>query len=160
CSAARAAGCGAIMDGMAGDVLFYSFSRSLDAIRRAKLYRWFPAVLAAAERHGLSAARRRMARSLLSAIAPDWFRGAYRSLLDKVVPRSGLDQQLLLQVWSSRALAPKRAQRNRDRARLKSASDQAVHARVFTSGLISFSQERKGEMALSHGIEPRSPYSD
>jgi asparagine synthase (glutamine-hydrolysing) len=164
CSAARAAGCGAIMDGMAGDLLFYGFARSLDAIRRAKLYRWLPAVLTAAERHGFRGARRRMARSLLAAIAPDWFRGAYRSLLDKVVPPSGLDQQLLLQDWSRRALAPKRAQkraqRNRDRAGLKSASDQAVHARVFTSGLLSFAHERKAEIALSHGIEPRSPYSD
>jgi asparagine synthase (glutamine-hydrolysing) len=158
-SAAHASGCRVILEGMAGDLLFYAYDRSLDAVRRAKLYTWLPAVLTAAKRHRLAGARRLLARRLLAAIAPDWLRAAYRNLRDRKAAPRGLDQQLL-RPYQFESLAQRYAQRYRNQARLRSASDQALHAQVFTSGYLSFAHELSGEMALSRGLEPRSPYSD
>jgi hypothetical protein len=39
-------------------------------------------------------------------------------------------------------------------------NDQVEHSRLFTSGLLSFGHEVYGQIALSKGVEPRSPYSD
>ena len=35
-----------------------------------------------------------------------------------------------------------------------------MHAQNFASGLLSFAHEVYGQMALSRGVEPRSPFSD
>src|SRR5262249_33138532 len=38
--------------------------------------------------------------------------------------------------------------------------DQHMHARTFTSGMLSFAHEVNAQNALSRGVEPRSPFSD
>ena len=43
---------------------------------------------------------------------------------------------------------------------MKPGNDQGAHARNFTSGLLSFAHEVNGQIALSMGVEPRSPFSD
>ena len=43
---------------------------------------------------------------------------------------------------------------------MKPDNDQGAHARNFTTGLLSFAHEVNGQIALSMGVEPRSPFSD
>jgi asparagine synthase (glutamine-hydrolysing) len=159
-SAAKAGGCRVIMDGMAGDILFYGWDQGVDAVRRASLYGWFPAVLTAAKRHRFQGARRLLARDLLRAIAPDRILAAYRNVRDKAAGPQGYHQQILRWEPVKKALAPKRARRYQNQDRLESANDQARHAQLFASGLLSFAHEQNGEMALSRGLDPRSPFSD
>jgi len=44
--------------------------------------------------------------------------------------------------------------------RLLEKNDQMSHSLNFTTGLLSFGHETYGSLAFSHGIEPRSPFSD
>ncbi len=163
--AARANGCRVVLDGMAGDLLFYSPERSLDCIFQHKKFSHLPALLAAFRRHGIKNGPRLVAWRSLRAIAPEALLAVYRKLRDareaakdKPDATPGDLSKLLHCETARQYLAEKHAQR--PRAHEKPGNDQAAHAQRFTTGLLSFAHEVIGQTALSRGVEPRSPFSD
>ena len=166
--AARKNGCRVILDGMAGDLLFYSADRSLDCILREKRFAQIPALFAACRRHGIdNGLRRALAWKFLRLVTPERLRVVYRKLRDRkrlsgnkpdVVPGDILN--LLHQETARQFLATKYAHRQQAAANVKPGNDQGAHARNFTTGLLSFAHEVNGQIALSMGVEPRSPFSD
>jgi asparagine synthase (glutamine-hydrolysing) len=152
-------GCRVVLDGMAGDLLFYGVDRSLDAILRGKLLGHLPDVFAAFERHGFENRTRTLLIRSLAAVTPPGVRAVYRRLREK---RRVLQDDLALLrrdkviPW----LAEKRRQARQEEAAKKPGNDQAAHARSFTSGLLSFPHEVYGQIAFASGVEPRSPFSD
>jgi len=166
--AARENGCRVVLDGMAGDLLFYSFDRSMDCILREKMFTHVPALLDACRRHGVDDGLwRALAWKSLRLVTPKRLRVVYRKLRHrKRVSGSKLDEMpgnllnLLHRETARQYLATRYAQRQQVAANLKLDNDQGAHARNFTTGLLSFAHEVNGQIALSMGVEPRSPFSD
>ncbi len=165
--AVRANDCHVVLDGMAGDVLFYSPDRSMGDIIGRRMYAQIPGILAAYRRHGIENGLRTMAWRILAASAPEQLRAVYRNFRNKRESKKndlkeapGDNLRRLHGETASRFLAAKRSQRRRAEGAVKSNNDQSTHARIFTSGLLSFAHEVNGQMALSKGVEPRSPFSD
>jgi asparagine synthase (glutamine-hydrolysing) len=157
CRAARDAGCGVMLDGTAGDLLFYSFHRSF---LRSSTLAEARAVLDAARRHGQTRAWRTLLWRASWAVTP----GPLKQLGRRLRPmfwRPGVNIRLLHR-HVARRLVEERLERRRraGQAPTRSRSDVADHASTFTCGLLSYSHEVNGQIALSAGIEPRSPYSD
>ena len=167
-NAAREDGCRVVLDGMAGDLLFYSFDRSMDCILREMMLTQIPAFHAACRRHGIDKGFSRvLAWKSLRLVTPEKLRVVYRKLRDrrklsgsKPGGAPGDILNLLHRETARHYLATKYAQRQQAAANVKPGNDQAAHARNFTSGLLSFAHEVNGQLALSMGVEPRSPFSD
>ena len=152
CEAAQARGCRVLLEGMAGDLLFYWVDESL-AFDRATIFN-FPSVLRAAVRHRTGVRLPGLVRSFLLralAAALPTLRDLYRKRRTPYMPE---DARLLHRELALRLVQARRPNRAR------SSSDQVEHARLFTSGLLSFAHEELGQIALAQGIEPRSPFSD
>ncbi len=162
-AAGREAGCGVMLDGMAGDVLFYSLDKTTGLVARSAHLGQLPALAKAYRFHGAAAGPwGDLLAALPGALAPDWarvlLRPPVRRLRDARALRSGDLARLRPQV--ARAyLADKRAAADA-KGQNSPANDQQAHAANFTSGLISFGHEVYGPLALAHGVEPRSPFSD
>jgi asparagine synthase (glutamine-hydrolysing) len=152
-------GCRVVLDGMAGDLLFYGVDRSLDTILRGKMLGRLPDVFAAFGRHGFENRTRTVMIRSLAAVTPPGLRAVYRRLREK---RRVLHDDLALLhrdkvvPW----LAEKRRRAHQEAAAMKPGNDQAAHAQYFTSGLLSFAHEVYGKLAFASGVEPRSPFSD
>lgn len=167
-NAAREDGCRVVLDGMAGDLLFYSFDRSMDCILREKKFAQIPALFAAYRRHGFDKGfSRTLGWKSLRSVTPERLRVVYRKLRDrKKLTGGGLGEtpgnvlSFLHPETAQQYLATKYAQRQQASARVKQANDQGAHAQYFTTGLLSFAHEVNGQIALSMGVEPRSPFSD
>ncbi len=157
--AASQNGCRVVLDGMAGDLLFYSLDRSLDIILRRKMLTQLPEIYAAYGRHGMENRLPTFIWRSLAAIAPERLRAAYRQLRERNAKPAD-DLALLRCEMAIRLLAEKRARRSEAANREKQGSDQRAHARNFTSGLLSFAHEVYGQIAFAKGVEPRSPLSD
>ena len=157
--AARENGCRVVLDGIAGDLLFYSLDRSLDIILRKMMLARVPEIYIAYGRHGIENRLPTTIRRALAAIAPEGARAAYRKLRERnAKPAEGL--ALLQREITSRWLEEKHARRREAAIHAKQGSDQSIHAHNFTSGLLSFAHEVYGQIAFSKGVEPRSPLSD
>jgi asparagine synthase (glutamine-hydrolysing) len=153
--AARANGCRIVFDGVAGDLLFYGPSRTVDAIFRRRLYNWLPSTVRACRRHGIGVAG--MARKCLPYLGPRTARVAFRIHRQK---RAELRDCLeLLSLRIARHLISRKQPYRTDK-HLELSNDQLDHARDFTCGLLSFGHEDFGQIGLSRGVEPRSPFSD
>ena len=166
-NAARENGCRVVLDGMAGDLLFYSFDRSMDCILREKMLTQFPALLASCRRHGIEDGLQALAWKSLRLVTPEKVRVAYRKLRNrrrlsgsKPSGAPGDILNLLHRKTARQYLATKYAQRQQAAEHVKPDNDQSAHARNFTTGLLSFAHEVNGQIALSMGVEPRSPFSD
>jgi asparagine synthase (glutamine-hydrolysing) len=157
CDAARERGCRVLMDGMAGDLYFYSFARSIGP-RRESLER-LPAILAAGRRHEVENRLRILGRAALDAVMPRPVRKAGRGVR-RALGFAGRDLALLRPECARRLLDRHLPPRHRALDAAGSRLDQAAHARIFTSGLLSFAHEVNGQVALARGVEPRSPFSD
>ena len=164
---ARAAGCGSMLDGIAGDLHFYGADRSIDAIFRQRAYRSLPSVLAASKRHQIKGTYSTVLRRAIRQILPSTVLAQYRRLKFRVPSRvnggsasAGDLLYLLRPEIAERYLTVRREQRARQLTLLDNASDQAIHARYFVTGLLSYRHELSSQAALSRGIEPRSPFSD
>lgn len=155
--AARLQGCRVVLDGMAGDLLFYHLGRSL-ALRHG-MARRIPAMVVASHRHKIERPWRTLAWTLMAGAAPSIVRAAYRHLRDRITTSSA-ELDLLHRGMARRYLASKRDDRQRSGGYSKAPNDRAAHARDFTSGLLSFAHEVHGQLALAQGVEPRSPFSD
>jgi asparagine synthase (glutamine-hydrolysing) len=165
--AARKAGCRVVLDGMAGDLLFYDPDRSMDSIIGARMYSQIPGMLTALRRHGIGSGLRFIARRMFGEAASERLHTAYRNLRDRrAIWSAGPDEPAggnLRRVHpeiARRFLAERHARRREAEGRSQPENDQGAHARHFTSGLLSFAHEVIGQMALSRGVEPRSPLSD
>ncbi len=157
-AAASKAACRIVLDGMAGDLLFYGFDRSMSALLGRKAYTRLPAMLAAYRRHGINGGGTDFARLLAASVAPEGARTLYRRIRDRRKVRRG-DLKQLHRETARRYLSMKCSQRNAA-AGHRSDNDQLAHARNFTSGLLSFGHEVYGQLAFSKSVEPRSPFSD
>lgn len=163
---ARAAGCRVVLDGMAGDLLFYDHDRSMDVIVGRRMYGKVPAILAAYRRHNIGRGLRPLVRRILAEGLPEWLRAACQNLSDRRELMAGSKEmpgdnlRRMHPGLARRFLAEKKARRRHAAARVRLEDDQGTHARNFTSGLLSFGHEVNGQMALSRGVEPRSPFSD
>jgi len=166
--AAREHGCRIVLDGMAADLLFYDPSRSLDLIYRSKRLSHVPGILGAYHRHGsIQAGLRKMTRRSLRAATPAWVLAVYRKLRDREQlsskQRGNVPGDLLHMLHPDTArkyLAAKQEYRQRMKPEVQPYNEQLSHAQRFTTGMLSFAHEVNGEIALSKGVEPRSPFSD
>jgi asparagine synthase (glutamine-hydrolysing) len=155
CRAARDAGCRVMLDGTAGDLLFYSFQRSL---LRSSGFKEMRAVVDAMRRHGQGGMWRTLAgRSW--AVVPEPVKQVGRRLRP-MFWRPGANIKLLHRDVARRLVVSRLLERGRRHAAAPVRSDIADHASSFMSGLLSYAHEVNGQIALSAGIEPRSPYSD
>ncbi len=155
--AAAGAGCRVLLDGMANDLYFYAVGRSLGW--QGERLRRLPEVLAASWRHGMEKPLRQLAWRAAVEAAPRWARTGYAAIRDRYsMPWS--DFALLRRHVGRSLLASSRARRKSRFTEPSALGDRALHARDFTTGLLSFAHEVNGQIALSQGVEPRSPYSD
>jgi asparagine synthase (glutamine-hydrolysing) len=155
CRAVRDAGCRVMLDGTAGDLLFYSFQRSF---LRSSNFAETRAVLDATRRHG----QRKAWRALLWRAAWPVTPGPIKQLgrgLRPIFWRPGVNIRLLNRDVARR-LVKERLLKRRRVTQTPMQSDVSDHASSFMSGLLSYAHEVNGQVALSTGIEPRSPYSD
>lgn len=159
--AASAKGCRVALDGMAGDLLFYGYEGSLNAVLRERSFGRLPAIFRAHVRHGVGgvSGAGQAARQWLAALAPEYLRNIYREARDRRALLRGGAACSYTEATRG-ALARKYALRREAAAKARNCGDQALHARYFTSGLLSFAHEVYGEIAFSKGVEPRSPFSD
>jgi asparagine synthase (glutamine-hydrolysing) len=157
--AGRHHGCRVVLDGMAGDLLFYSVDRSLDVILRGKMLGHLPDAYATLGRHGYENRVRTLLIRSLAAVTPSGARAVYRKQREKRRIRQD-DLSLLHRHKVIPWLAEKSRQAQQEEAAIKRGNDHAAHARNFTSGLLSFAHEVYGQIAFASGVEPRSPFSD
>jgi asparagine synthase (glutamine-hydrolysing) len=166
--AARDNGCNVVLDGMAGDLFFYDLSGSMNAIFRGNTLSHLPGILAAYRRHdSLRAGLGSVARMSARAVAPDWALATYRKTRDRETLRfeQRVDEPgnllgLLHHETARQFVANKLVSRKTAQDELVHPNDQATHAHRFTTGMLSFAHEVYGQIALSGGVEPRSPFSD
>jgi len=157
--AARKRGCRVVLDGMAGDVLFYGVDHSLNLALKSGMLSNVPDILRAFRRHGIERVGRTFLTRSIAALTPEAFRAKYRNLKRRYgMPDA--DLALLNRTNTRHWLAEKRAQAQMLGASTIRGSAQSAHARNFTSGLISFPHEVYGQIAFANGVEPRSPFSD
>lgn len=157
--AGRDAGCAVMLDGMAGDALFYDPRSSADIVARRRLYGVLRPLLAAFDNHQIHDGLRYVLLTALKNLVPDRLRAAARRQHDRRQCGEG-DMQVLNAGIARNYLASKRSPLYLAGGRLPEANDQMAHARNFTTGLISFGHEVYGPLALANGVEPRSPFSD
>jgi len=156
---AHAAGCGVVLDGMAGDLLFYSPHQSLIALAQRKQYQKILSVVGAYRRHGFSGGGKAAARAMLMSLVPDILRKTVFERRNARKLGTG-DLKMLRPEVASEYLRSKGVARNFVASGRSSVSNQIAHGRHFTTGLISFAHETYGSLAASNGVEPRSPFSD
>lgn len=162
-AAAREAGCGVVLDGMAGDVLFYDLSKTKGLVARSARFSQIGPLGQAYRYHVVPFGPW---RDLLAALPGAWVPQALRALLRPPVRRlrdaralkSG-DLARLRPDVARAYLAAKRAAADA-KGQNRHDNEQQEHAGRFTSGLISFGHETYGPLALAQGVEPRSPFSD
>jgi asparagine synthase (glutamine-hydrolysing) len=157
--AARDRGCRVLMDGMASDLFFFGSTQSMAAILREGMVARIPAELVAWRRHRGEGELRSLARTIIHRFAPEPLRALHWRLRDKY-GRLGEDFKLLRRQTARRYLAARRLERHRAQEGIMPDINQGSHARNFTTGLLSFAHEVHGQLALSMGVEPRSPFSD
>lgn len=164
---ARKNGCRVVLDGMAGDLLFYHMSTSINSILGRRMFTKIPDVLAACRRHGIENGLREIIWQMLRAATPRKLRTIYQNLHlqyriaginSKMV--SGDNLNLLLREKAIQLFETKRSLYRENEPQLDYNNDQHIHAQFFTSGTTSFAHEVNGQIALSKGVEPRSPFSD
>ena len=157
--AGKAAGCGVMLDGMAGDVLFYDLDKTVAMLAERRLFGQIRGMFAAYGNHGGPVPLKDLLKATVASAAPDRLRAIVRRRRDERQLNTG-DMALLQPEIARRYLASKRSVQYLAGDRLRPAGDQMRHAGNFTSGLISFGHEVYGPLALANGIEPRSPFSD
>lgn len=165
--AAQSRGCRVILEGMGGDLLFYHPGNSADHIFRSKAYWRIPFLLAACQRHGVQRYCLMKVAQQLYARMPNGLRDRYRALRDKwLVKGNGLHRmEGSLLAWmhhetAREFLASRRSGREASLAQAGVSNDQAIHARNFTTGCLSFGHEMSAQRAFSRTVELRSPFSD
>jgi asparagine synthase (glutamine-hydrolysing) len=154
-----ASDCGVLLEGMAGDVLFYGASRTAVELLRQRRYDLIPGLLAGYRNHGYGGGLTDILGVFLRNLAPDFARASMRRRRDE--RQVGEGSMKILQADVARSyLASKRTPAFLSGERVKAVSDQIWHAQLLTTGLVSFAHEVGSTLALARGIEVRSPFSD
>lgn len=157
--AAKEQGCSVLLDGTAGDLLFYSPRRSLDTILKRKLFGMYLSMLISYFHHDISDGFRTHLRLALRAFTPLNLLRLNRTRRRKQELQAE-DVQLLNQETAKQYLDAKHILRNSKPEVSFQGNDQTMHAEVFRYGLLSFSHECASQAAALYGVEPRSPFSD
>jgi asparagine synthase (glutamine-hydrolysing) len=165
--AAQASGCRVVLEGMAGDLLFYHPGNSVDQIFRTRTYWRIPFLIAACQRHGVQRYCFQKIVYALYASMPKVLRDCYRKLRDKswVAEKRLHRMEGSLLAWMNQDtarefLANKRSSREASLAQVGLLNDQIIHSRNFTTGCLSFAHEMSAQRAFSKNVELRSPFSD
>lgn len=165
--AAQDRGCRIMLEGMAGDLLFYSSTRSLDAILRQRMFSYLPAQLAAYRRHGISWSTWRLLLQASRVYAPDFsiklFRRLRQAFSVYTANAHEMPGDLLGLMHRSKAtdfLARREARRLGQKEAIVTGDERSRHAFDFMSGSISYANEYMGLLAAARGVEIRSPFSD
>ena len=156
CRASRSAGCRVVLDGTAGDLLFYSFRRSL---LRSHTLAQARAVFQAARRHEAGPLVPGLMWRGLWGATPEPVRAVGRKIRP-LVWRPGVNATLLHRDVARRLVETRLAERRQRVGTSPPPNHQTEHAGDFTSGLLSYAHEITGQVALSAGVEPRSPFAD
>lgn len=157
--AARDAGCGVLLDGMAGDLLFRDGSASFEEVVRRRRLDLAGGLLQAGRNHGWPRPHWEFVTTWAKTVAPHWLRAVLRQRRDRQRLSSG-DLQAIRPEWASSYLQGKRSSAYRAGHSSWSPDDLRRHARLFMSGQASFAHENYGLLAFANGVEPRSAYSD
>jgi len=155
----RENGCKVLLDGIAGDLLFYGPYRSMDSAIDQKSYNLIPGIIRAF-------CKNKMYYQWIFSIfikagvrvSPDALKAIARKARDVRALKTG-DLGFLRPEISHRYLAKKRAS-GLSKSGSYPSNDRARHATYFTSGLLSFAHEVYGQEASLRGVELRSPYAD
>jgi asparagine synthase (glutamine-hydrolysing) len=159
---ARQEGYRVLIEGMCGDLLFFSPERTRQLVIEQRMLHRIPSLVRAHMRHGLEVPPRELVRRLVGAAAPRPLRRLYRSLRPWTEPRPHAEESgnhffrfhpHVARVFedSKRAAAASHPPRR---------TPLEAHAHVFTGGLMSFAHSLEGGLARLEGLEERSPYSD
>jgi asparagine synthase (glutamine-hydrolysing) len=158
--AAREVGCGVLLDGMAGDMLFHDGRGTLEALVRRRLWGLLPGLRQAYRNHQWTGG---LTRDLVLMAArvhqPDWVRSLVRRRRDDRRITQG-DLSGLPPGMARAYLDARRTPAYREGDQTWQPDEVADHAQRYTSGLNSFGHETYGPLAFACGVEPRSPYSD
>lgn len=166
--AAQLSGCRVVMDGMAGDLLFYSLPASLASSFKHRNLSQISQILLAYKNHkakrlpyalmGIQAVKLMLPDSLIAIYRDLSQAGAAAEIIGNPSPDNLLP--LLRPEVLRDYMALKLANRHAMGWHESSTNDQNLHGRKFKTGIISFAHEVNGQLALSRGVEPRSPFSD
>lgn len=158
--AAREAGCGVLLDGMAGDMLFHDGRGTLEVLVRRGMWRLLPGLRQTYRNHEWGGG---LARELVAMVAriqqPDGVRAWVRRRRDERRLAQG-DLSGLPPGLARAYLDARRTPAYRAGAQTWQPDEVTDHAQRYTSGLNSFGHETYGPLAFACGVEPRSPYSD
>jgi asparagine synthase (glutamine-hydrolysing) len=157
--AAQRNGCRVVLDGMAGDLLFYGPGHSLNLILRGRQFAQLPSIFKAYGRHGLESRARTMLFRAAATLTPAGLRTTLRDFIQRHQKPSA-DIALLRNEVAAPWLSEKRLQRKLLDKSIEKEGDSEAHSRYFKSGLLSFAHEVYGQVAFASGVEPRSPFSD
>lgn len=153
-------GCNSVIDGMAGDMLFYDpVTTAEELLRRGHLHR-IPALVQMLRLHGAKAPVKRLLRAGITA----W--GSHLPEAIKQTLRPGLRRRELAGNGTAAMLKSQVLNQYLDdvlrhkHSRVSEGNERQRQSRRFTSGLLSFAHENYGLLAFQHGVEPRSPFSD
>lgn len=155
--AAAEAGFAAVMDGMAGDLLFFFPGDRVIEWNMAQRLAHLPHALAALRRHGLlkGAGLDLVRATLPAAFFNPAFRAAWRALRRSMPPTD------TRRFFTAAALRAFEARRRAEQARQPVvSSSREAFAHRFLQGHISYAHERNNQMAAAAGISPISPLSD
>lgn len=165
--AAKQAGCDVVLDGVAGDLFYYDMERSFKAVSSLRMFSRVPSILRASHRHRNVERPWRTLRRILSAVAGDRLKSAYRSARNSMRPADARSYQYLGEIMhcvrrevAEQFVEAREVGRKSADSTVDYANDPNAHSRLFTSGQLSFAHELYGQTALSMGVEPRSPFSD
>jgi asparagine synthase (glutamine-hydrolysing) len=164
--AAAKKGCRVILDGFAGDLLFYSPNESLQRVFERRMFKQLLPMADAYRRHDCGSIWPWVARRALRALTPEPLLSVYRRARRGSVvmhPRpSNVAGDLLgfLDSGVARRYLDSKQRAGELGARTAPRGEPAVLARHFTCGNLSHAHELHSQLALSRGIEPRSPLSD
>jgi asparagine synthase (glutamine-hydrolysing) len=158
-NAAEKNGCKVLIDGVAGDLLFFDLDESMKNTIRARRYLHLLSVLKAYRRHdskeGLVRLSRRAASLLAGKLAP----AAVARRRQRRAPNFG-ERKWLKYENLGWIVAAKHSEHQRRKLEQDVDDPQLAHAAYFTSGLLSFAHEIYGEIMFRSTVEPRSPFSD
>jgi asparagine synthase (glutamine-hydrolysing) len=164
--AAQRDGCKVVLDGVAGDLHFYSARRSLGyVVAQGKPFH-VPEVLASYRRHGLDRGASVLARMAIGRATPRAVKASYRrfrkrgELAREARKELAGDVRNLLRPEIAYPYLARKIAARRHEAVGSDQPDRRLHARAFMSGTLSFAYEAAAQVAAKHGLELRGPYSD
>ena len=167
-NAAQQSNCKVVMDGMAGDLLFYSLPASIAYAFQQRKISHLPAIFRAyknhqAERLPYAFIGKQVIRLLMPNVSLNLWRSLMQASMNRAMTHDPAPENLLALLRPEvllNYLELKQSAREEMGSNVHRPNDQVAHGWKFTTGIISFAHEVNGQQALSKGVEPRSPFSD